>query len=73
MMRELIWLDEVGFSGWGCSECGWIFQNPAVIGVDLPPMTEQQAGEIYHQKALDTFNAHDCLSYPRRPPASRRD
>jgi len=25
MRRKLVWIDEQHFSGWGCSECAWVF------------------------------------------------
>jgi hypothetical protein len=64
--RKMIWRDETAFSGWVCSNCGWLFPNPAPIGVDMPPMDESQAKEIYESKAMEEFSRHDCAKHPLR-------
>jgi hypothetical protein len=28
MIRELVWIEQPHFRGWGCSECAWVF-NPS--------------------------------------------
>ncbi len=35
MPRELVWIDQPGFRGWGCSKCAWGF-NPPGPPVRLP-------------------------------------
>ena len=66
MNRRIIWRDETAFSGWVCSNCGWLFPNPAPIGVDMGPLDESQAKEIYESKAIQEFSRHVCAEHPLR-------
>ena len=64
MPRELVWKDEVAFHGLGCSECGWIYQNPAAIGIDIAPTTDGEAKIAYEEQATAVFREHRCEEYP---------
>jgi hypothetical protein len=44
MRRKLVWIEEPGFGGFGCSECGWRFKlSEEPIGVSLDAMMENVA------------------------------
>jgi hypothetical protein len=61
MRRELIWIEEQRFLGWGCSECAWVF-NPSGIasGKSLELMMEN-----YKRQRDTDFAAHVCSEHPR--------
>jgi hypothetical protein len=65
MPRELVWKDEVAFHGLACSECGWIYPNPAAIGSDIAPTTDVEAKIAYEEQASAIFREHRCGEYPR--------
>ena len=55
-LRNLIWIEEPRFQGWGCSGCAWVF-NPsgALDGKSLEEMKEE------YERLRDTeFAAHVC-------------
>lgn len=61
MRRKLVWVELQSFGGWGCSECGWVF-NPSG-----PPIGES-LGEMmshYEQKRDTEFTSHVCAEHPR--------
>jgi hypothetical protein len=64
MPRELVWQDEVAFHGLGCSDCGWIYPNPAAIGIDIAPTTDAEAKIAYEEQANAIFREHRCEEYP---------
>jgi hypothetical protein len=61
MRRQLIWLKEQRFSGWGCSECAWVF-NPSgpPVGKALDEMKQN-----YERQRDKDFAAHVCAEHPR--------
>jgi hypothetical protein len=60
MRRELIWIEELGFLGWGCSECGWLFRSSgAPTGVSLDEMLRN-----YEQLRDSRFATHVCAEHP---------
>jgi len=69
MRRELIWIEQQRFAGWGCSECAWVF-NPSGIptGNSLDEMKRN-----YEQRRDKDFAAHVCAEHhtAKRPPDDR--
>ena len=60
-LRQLIWIQEPHFLGWGCSECAWVF-SPAgpPIGNSLQEMKEHYLLQRDEESA-----AHVCAEHPR--------
>lgn len=61
--RKLTWVEGKNFQGWGCSECGWMF-NPLgpVVGESIDEM------KLHYGKQRDKeFKCHDCAEFPRAP------
>ncbi|HLN02300.1 MAG TPA: hypothetical protein VK335_23635 [Bryobacteraceae bacterium] len=61
MRRELVWIEQQRFVGWGCSECAWVF-NPSGIptGNSLDEMKRN-----YELRRDKDFAAHLCAEHPR--------
>jgi len=61
MRRKLVWIEEQGFGGWGCSECAWVF-NPSALptGNSLAEMMQN-----YQQQRDKEFAVHVCAAHPR--------
>ena len=60
-MRELIWIDKDRFRGWGCSECGWVF-NPS--GAPTGKSFDQMMRNFELQRDNE-FTAHVCPEHPK--------
>jgi hypothetical protein len=61
MRRELVWIKEQRFQGWGCSECAWAF-NPS------GPPTGESLDEMkknYERQRDKEFRSHVCAGHPR--------
>jgi hypothetical protein len=60
MHRQLVWIDEQRFQGWGCSECEWVF-NPlgSPVGDSLDEMKKN-----YERRRDKDFAAHVCTEHP---------
>jgi hypothetical protein len=60
-LRKLVWIEQQGFRGWGCSECAWIF-NPsgALIGKSL-----DEAKRNFELQRDKEFTSHVCADHPR--------
>jgi hypothetical protein len=61
MSRNLVWIEEQRFRGWGCSECAWVF-NPsgALTGKSLDE--SKRNFELQRDKE---FKLHVCADHPR--------
>jgi len=61
MRRELVWIEQQRFMGWGCSECAWVF-NPSATptGKSLDEMKQN-----YEERRDRDFAAHVCAQHPR--------
>ena len=61
MPRNLVWIENPNFEGFGCSDCNWVFKSSsAFVGESLD--VEKQK----YQAQLDKeFAAHDCVKHPR--------
>jgi hypothetical protein len=57
--REIIWIEEAHFHGFGCSECAWLF-NPSGAGKSWDEMMRNV--ELQRDKE---FSSHVCAEYPR--------
>ena len=63
MPRELVWMDQLRFRGWGCSHCAWVFNPPG------PPIGENYAamkGNFEAQRDKE-FASHLCAKHLRKP------
>jgi hypothetical protein len=59
--REVIWIEEPRFLGWGCSECAWLFKpSGAPVGDSLEEMKEN-----FLCLRDEEFAAHMCAEHPR--------
>jgi hypothetical protein len=58
---KLVWIESQSFAGWGCAECGWVF-NPSgpPIGKSLDDMREHFQAQLSKQ-----FRSHACVSRSR--------
>jgi hypothetical protein len=57
MRRKLVWIEEPGFGGFGCSECGWRFRfSEAPTGTSFDAVMEKFA--LQRDRA---FTSHVCV------------
>jgi len=58
--REVVWIERQSLVGWGCSECGWVF-NPSgpPIGKTLEEMKRN-----FQMQLSEEFASHDCAEHP---------
>ena len=62
IMRKLIWIEQPGFGGFGCSECRWRFELlTAPAGTSFEEMKQNFGLERDKE-----FTSHVCADYPRR-------
>jgi hypothetical protein len=60
-LRQLIWIQEPHFLGWGCSECAWVFTpSGPPIGNSLEEMKEN-----YLRRRDEESAAHVCAEHPK--------
>jgi hypothetical protein len=65
--RQLIWIEEDRFNGWGCSECAWAF-NPT------DPPTGKSLGEVmqnFEERRDNEFASHVCAEHTRTKSTKR--
>ena len=61
MSRNLVWIEEKRFQGFGCSECGWRFKpSSAPTGKSFDEMMRNF--ELQRDKE---FISHACADHPR--------
>jgi hypothetical protein len=61
MRRKLVWIENLNFEGFGCSECNWVFRPlDAVVGKSLDEMKQR-----YEAQRDKEFAAHICAEHPR--------
>jgi hypothetical protein len=61
MPRKLLWIENLNFQGYGCSDCNWKFKPAnALAGGSLDEM--KQRYEAHRDKE---FAAHVCVKHPR--------
>jgi len=62
MSRQLVWIEQKSFRGYGCSECGWRFKpSGSPMGASLDEMMRNF--ELQRDKE---FAAHVCADSPNR-------
>jgi hypothetical protein len=68
MARDLVWLDQPRFRGWGCSHCAWVYNPPG------PPIGETFDAMMrnYEVQRDKEFASHVCASYGKRPTPSKK-
>jgi hypothetical protein len=66
MPRELVWMAQPRFLGWGCSQCAWVF-NPTG-----PPTGEtfDAMMQNYERRRDEEFASHVCVQHPVKPKAT---
>ncbi len=61
MGRELVWIEQKHFRGFGCSECAWVFNSPgSPTGKSFDEMMRNF--ELQRDKE---FRLHVCADHPR--------
>jgi hypothetical protein len=61
MPRQLIWIENQNFEGFGCSECNWVFKiSSAPVGETLDEMKK-----AYEAQRDKEFSGHICAHHPR--------
>jgi len=61
MPRNLVWLQNQNFQGFGCSECNWVFKpSGALVGESLDEMKRK-----YEAERDTEFATHVCAKHPR--------
>jgi hypothetical protein len=61
MSRELTWVEQERFTGWGCSDCAWVFKpSGAFAGTSIEEMT--RSFELQRDKE---FTLHVCAHHSR--------
>jgi hypothetical protein len=61
MRRELVWIEQERFRGWGCSECAWVFTPSGIpTGKTLDEMKQN-----YEERRDRDFAVHACAEHPR--------
>ena len=66
MPRELVWMDQPRFRGWGCSQCAWVFNPP---GAPTGENFEEMKRNFESQRDKD-FASHVCRNHPRKTKAT---
>ena len=61
MPRELVWIENPNFQGFGCSGCNWVFNaSGALVGDSLDEMKQK-----YEAQRDKEFAAHLCADLPK--------
>jgi len=62
MSRRLVWIEEPGFGGFGCSECNWRFDPfNAPAGISFEEMKYR-----FGLQRDKEFASHVCADHPKR-------
>ena len=70
MSRNLVWVEQQRFRGFGCSECGWRFRpSGGPTGTSIDEMMQ-----IFELQRDKEFTFHVCANYPKsqRPEDQKR-
>jgi len=66
MRRKMVWIEQPGFGGFGCSECGWRFEaSNAPIGTSFEEMKRNLGLQLDKE-----FTSHVCAEHPKRTGSS---
>jgi hypothetical protein len=60
-LRELVWIEDDRFRGWGCSECAWVFNPP---GAPTGKSLDESKRNFELQRGKE-FKLHLCGDHPR--------
>jgi hypothetical protein len=61
MSRELVWIEQPLFRGWGCTQCAWVFNPPAALaGKSFDDLMRN-----FELKRDRAFTLHVCADHPR--------
>jgi hypothetical protein len=62
MRRKMVWIEQPGFGGFGCSECGWRFEaSNAPTGISFEEMRLNLGLRLNKE-----FASHVCADHPKR-------
>jgi hypothetical protein len=62
MRRKMVWIEQPGFGGFGCSECGWRFEpSNAPTGTSFEEMKLSLGLQLDKQ-----FTSHVCADHPKK-------
>jgi len=62
MSRRVVWIEQPGFGGFGCSECGWRFEPS-----NAPTGTSIEEMKLNLRLQLDkAFTSHVCADHPKK-------
>jgi hypothetical protein len=61
MSRELVWIEQQRFRGWGCSECAWVFSpSGALTGKSF-----NESARNFELQRDKEFTLHVCAQSPK--------
>jgi len=61
MSRQLVWIDQQRFRGFGCSECGWRFKSSGrPVGTSFDEMMR-----IFEMQRDKEFTSHVCAGHSK--------
>jgi hypothetical protein len=59
--RKLVWIEELRVTGWGCSECAWVYHpSEWPSGKTLEETMRNFQAQLYEE-----FTSHACAEHPR--------
>jgi hypothetical protein len=61
MSRDLIWIEQDRFEGWGCSACAWVFNSTG----ELPSKSFEELIHNFELQRDMAFKSHACTDHPR--------
>jgi len=71
MARRMIRVEEPGYYGWGCEDCGWLCPNPEPVPFLLQPgVITQELMDADMKQVMQHFDNHICKNHPLRKPPS---
>ena len=65
--RRLVWIDEIRFRGFGCSECAWVFNS---FGSPTGTSFDEMMLNFELQRDKE-FTSHVCADHQGNSPAKR--
>jgi len=66
ILRNMKWIEERTFEGWGCSKCIWVFHP---FGLPIGESLDQMKRNFQIQLA-EAFASHDCVERGRAKAAT---
>jgi hypothetical protein len=69
MRRKLVWIELLGFGGFGCSECSWRFEpSNGPKGISFDEMKEN-----FGLQRNQEFVSHRCADHPKETRQEQSD